>query len=252
MSKYDRFLNALIVALVVMVGLHFYSLYGAGLPVNQVVTQKTDIFSVTGEGRVSATPNSADVSLGVSTEATTALAAQEQANQLMNRVVEQLKSLDIEDRDIKTTDYTIFPQYGLITSEDRGNRITGYQVNINLQVHVRDLDRLNTVIDTATLAGANQVGSIQLSINESERKQLLAEAREIAVAEARSKAEALADAAGITLGRVINVQEGERGSPPVPLAAELAVDVARLGAPTEIQPGTSEIVSQVTLYYEIR
>lgn len=252
MKNYDWFLKTIVTAFIILGSLHLYSLYGAGFPVNQVVTQKENIFSVSGEGKVTATPNVANISLGVTAEAATALAAQDQANQVMNRLIDQLKSQGIEDRDIETTNYSIFPQYGFVSTVPGPNRITGYSVNINLTVHVRDLDKLNNIVDIATAAGSNQVGNIELTLSDEKRNELLKEAREKAVAEAKEKAEALAKAAGLTLGRVINVQESGGSVPPIPLRAELALDVAKVGAPTQIEPGSTEIVSQVTLFYETR
>lgn len=252
MSKqYDWLIKTVAVVFVVAIVLHFYSLFGAGFPINQVVTQKDEVFSVTGEGRVSATPNSANISLGVASEASTALLAQEQANQAMSRVIESIKAQDIDEADIETTDYTIFPQYGL-GSDETARRIIGYNVNINLRVHIRDLDKLNSVIDSATAAGSNQIGNIELVVNDEVRKNLLKQAREEAVAEAKEKAQTLASAAGVTLGRVINVAESEPATPPVPLQAEAALDITRVGAPTQIEPGTTEVVSQITIFYEIR
>lgn len=241
-----------LVIFAILIGIHLYSLYGAALPISQTVTQKQDIFSVSGEGKVTTVPNTAVLSLGVIAEASTVVAAQTQANMVMESLSKQLQDLRVADVDIKTTEYNIYPQYGQITIDRQQPRISGYQVNVSLEVNVRNLDILNSVIDTATSVGANQVGGIQLTVDDKTKKDLLKQAQKIAVSDAKEKAESLASAAGVTLGRVINIQEsGQFPSTPM-FRGELDSAIVKSGVPTQIEVGSTELVTQVTLYYEIR
>jgi hypothetical protein len=114
------------------------------------------------------------------------------------------------------------------------------------------LDKLNTVIDTSTAFGANTVGNIQLTVNDDRQKELLKEARDLAVKEAKTKAQELSRSAGISLGRIVNVQESYPSVPrPMMYAADMKVGLGG-GSETNIQTGSTDIVSQVTLYYETR
>ena len=231
------------------VALGLYARFGAGFPVNQIVTQKTNLFTSTGEGKVTVVPDTGIISLGVNTQASSVKIAQDQANASINQLSAALRSLGIDAKDIKTSNYSIYPQYDYTTGR---NRITGYQVNINLTVRVRNLDMLNQAIDLAAASGINQVGGIQLTVDEDKQKDLLKQAREEAVKDAKDKAEALAKAAGITLGRIVDVQESGGLGQPVPMMARAMAEDSKAGVPTQIEPGTTEITTMVTLSYETR
>ena len=211
--------------------------FGPSIPVSSVVSQKQDFFTVSGEGKVTVVPDTAIVDLGITVSRPTVKSAQTQANSVINAISQELKNLGIKDKDIKTSNYSIYPQYN--------GHITGYQVNASLTVTVREIDKANQVIDAATAKGANSVGGIQLTVDEDKKKQLLQDARELAVKEAKSKAESLARAAGLTLGKIVNIQESAGDTRPLPMMYAKAED-------TQIQPGSTDITTSITLFYETR
>lgn len=217
------------------------------IPIASTVTQKQDLFMVEGTGKITAVPDTAIVSLGILSQAPSVKTAQNQANTIINTISQSLKDIGIDPKDIKTDTYSIYPQYDYASGR---NRITGYQVNTNLTVTIRDFDKVNSVIDTATAQGANTVGNIQLTIDDAKQKELLARARDEAVKEAKNKAESLARSAGLTLGRIINVQESSPSSPrPI---FQAALKSSEREGDTQIQPGSTDIISTVTLSYETR
>ncbi len=220
----------------ILAALFAYGKLGPGIPITSVVTQKQDLFTVSGEGKVTVVPDTAIVELGVTAQQSTVKAAQSQANTVINKITDELKKLGVDAKDITTSNYSIYPQYDY----QAGNRLTGYQVNASLTITVRDIDKVSQVIDQATAAGANTVGGIQLTVDDAREKELLQQAREEAVKEAKAKAESLARTAGITLGKIVNVQEAEVGGPIV------------FAKPTQIEPGSTDITSSVTLFYETR
>ncbi len=222
--------------------------YSPGLPINSVVTQKDESFSVSGTGKVTVVPDTALVSLGVTASHGSVKSAQNDANTKINAITGAIKGLGVDAKDVKTENYSIYPQYDY----QAGNRITGYQVNVSISVRIRDLGKVNDVIDTATAQGANAVGGIQLTVDEDKQKELRKEAREMAVKEAKDKASELARIAGITLGRVINVYE-DSAVPTPNFYKEAALDVAGgRGGETNIEPGSTDITTSVTLVYETR
>ncbi|MDO8452293.1 MAG: SIMPL domain-containing protein [bacterium] len=238
--------------ILVLAAVFAYGKLGPAIPFTSTVTQKQDFLTVTGEGKVTVVPDTAMVSLGVVASQTTISAAQNQANTAINNITTTLKSLGIDSKDIKTSNYSISPQYDYRDSGSP-NRITGYQVNVSVSVTVRDIDKINDVIDRSTAAGANTVGGILLTIDEDKQKELVQQARGEAIKEAKSKAESLAKAAGITLGRIVNIQEG--GSSiirPMYDVAFKALPISGGGEPTQIEPGSTDITSSVTLFYETR
>ncbi len=212
--------------------------------VNSVTTTKSTTFDVTGEGKVSATPDIALVTVGIQSTGSTVKAAQDQINSTINKVSEAIKKLGVDPKDIKTTNYNVNPSYDFT----QGQKITGYLANTNLQIKVRVLDKANSVIDTATANGANQIGGINFDIDD--KTKLENEARQKAVDSAKKKASDASKIAGFKLGRIINYSENSGGISPMPLRA-MSIDKASGGTPTEIEPGSNEISVTVTLSYEI-
>ncbi len=214
--------------------------------VNTVTTTKTDTFTVTGEGKVSVPPDIAVVSIGVQAQGATVKAVQDQLNKNINAVAAAIKSTGVESRDIQTSGYNINPTYNF---NGGPQRITGYQASSNLTIKVRAIDRANTVIDAATAAGATNVGGISFDVDDKTKSQN--EARQKAVADAKSKAENAAHTAGFSLGKIINYSEDFGNAPrPVPMLAK--VDMVGAGAPTQLETGSNEITVTVSLSYELR
>ncbi|MBI2020638.1 SIMPL domain-containing protein [Candidatus Daviesbacteria bacterium] len=213
--------------------------------VNSVTTTKSDTFNVSGEGKVTVSPDIATVSVGVRAQAQTVKAAQDQLNSSINQVIAAIKQLGIDEKDIKTTNYNINPDYDYTTGSQR---IRGYTASSNVTVKVRDLDKVNNVIDVSTTNGANQIYGISFDVDDKTKAEN--EAREKAVADAKSKAEAAARIAGFRLGRMVNYSEGFTGGP-IPYPARIAVGAAEVADSTQVEPGSSEITVTVTLSYEI-
>jgi len=215
--------------------------------VTQTSVQKQSAFEVVGEGSASVSPDVAQISLGITTTQNSVATAQEQTNQVINNIVKALKQNGVKTENIKTQNYSVTPQYNF-----RENRqITGYTVSANLQVKITDFTKLNQAIDSATSLGANQVGGITFTLSDDLKTETETKAREEAIKTAKSKAESLAKAANIKLGRIINVQEGSSSQPPIMRTLEAAVDNSAEPAPTQIEPGQSTVHLSVTLSYEI-
>lgn len=210
--------------------------------------RQQNAITIEGLGKVTAAPNIAVTSVGLVTEKSDVAAAQLENSKKMNALVASLKKLGIADEDIKTAQYQIYPKYSY--EEKKGSSITGYSVSQSLDVKIRDLTKISEVLAAAGGAGANQVSGIQFTIDEP--KNLHAEARAEAVKDAQDKAEKLANDLGIRLGRVIGFSESQGGSPvPYPMMAKDAVGGYAEAAP-QIQAGTLDIQSNVSVTYEIR
>ncbi|MBI2315083.1 SIMPL domain-containing protein [Candidatus Daviesbacteria bacterium] len=212
--------------------------------VTSVTTQKSTTFDVTGEGKVTAKPDIAFVTAGISAEGQTVKSVQDQMSNVINKVSTNLKQLGVDSKDIQTTNYNIQPKIDF----REGQRITGFTTNTNLQIKVRQLDKAGEVIDTATSSGANQISGVSFDIDD--KTKLEDEARKKAVEEAKKKAQRSGQIAGFKLGRIINYSENQAGFlRPVSLsmeAAKAAGDTA-----TQVEPGSSEVTINVTLSYEI-
>ena len=206
---------------------------------------------VTGSGSVTGEPDIATLYLGVSVEKETVEAAREAAASAMTAVIDALTANDIADNDIQTENFSIYPQYDWT---DDGRELRGYRVNNSVRAKVRDLETLSDIIDDATGAGGDiiVVDSIQFMIEDP--TPLQAQARALAVKNAEAKAQTLAEASGVTLGKPITITETSHAAgPPIAYAeaAEFAVADDGARSPTPIQAGELTVTINVTLVYEI-
>jgi len=242
-------LSTLVSILVFFLALFLYTKFAGPIPfaVQQTTINKTDLFTVSGTGKVAITPDIAKVTAGVRAQANTVQQAQNDMNKAINAISDAVKKLGINAKDIKTTNYSINPTYDYTNSKQR---ITGYIATTNLEIKVRDLEKTNTVIDTATANGANIVNGMQFDVDDKTKAEK--EARELAVTEAKTKAKDASSIGGFSLGRIINYQESLGGSTPRLVYAAAAKNMTDETAPTQIETGSQEVSVTVTLSYEIK
>ncbi|WP_137130264.1 SIMPL domain-containing protein [Rhizobium sp. FY34] len=197
----------------------------ASSPMNTSMAEAPTI-SVTGEGRAAMAPDMAVISLSVVRMGDTAQAALTDNNAAMTVVMEALRGQGIAERDIQTSDFSIFPRYSQpdpIRPQDGSEmpKITGYQVSNSLTVRVRDLKKLGALLDQSIKLGINQGG--QISFTNADPKGAMDEARRNAVTDAMAKAATLAQAAGGSLGPVISIVESSLRPEPMPLMRSMAM-----------------------------
>lgn len=240
-------LQPIIIVLSIFVALALYSRFGPSIPFSMLFTQNGNLFTVSGEGKVTIIPDSAKINVGLTIDAQNIKTAHLAANQKINKLNDDLTKLGVKGENIKTTSYYITPDYDYSGTSTRAK---GFTVSINQEVIVENLDLINQVIDTAVADGGNLVGGLSFDVNEKKRRELEDEARKIAITDAKNKAKSMASAAGVALGRVTNVAEAESFYPhPVPL---IGLQTESTDQKTQVEPGTSEIVSHVTLTFETR
>ncbi len=217
--------------------------------VNSITTNKQNLFTVTGTAEVTAIPDTAMISLGVNKESPTVEAAKEEVNKIINKITQDLKSLGVDEKDIKTTNFSVNPNYDY---KDGNQKENGFTVNANIEVKLDSVEKANSAIDIATKDGATLVGNVQFVLDEDEKRTLEKKARKEAIAKAKEKAQDIARDAGIKLGRIVDVQENGNGGfePPV-FNRTMAIDsVEKQSEPTELNPGENKVVSTVSLSYE--
>lgn len=228
--------------------LFVYSKFGPTIPFSVFSQDRGAPLVVEGMGEVSVVPDIAIVSVGIDESGTTLESVQKSANEKSKSLVDSLKKLGIDETDIKTTNYSVFPEY-----DYRGTpRITGYRLSISYRVKVKDFDKVNDVLVTVTSSGANVVGNVSFEVNEETKNKKLGEAREEAVKEAKEKAKSLAAAAGVTLGKILNISETQQFPGPIALReAAGGIGGAPVPAP-EITPGETQFTVSVSVSWEIR
>jgi hypothetical protein len=233
--------------------LFVFAKWGPAINFSTTSQSKGEPFIVSGEGKVFVTPDIAKITLGIEDSGSSLKTVQNTVNTKSNTLTSALKKMDIAEGDIKTISYNVYPQRDYTSSTQR---ITGYQVSISYEVTIKDFDKVNDVMVTATTAGANIVGNVSFDLKDDTKTEKMNEARVKAVAAAKEKADGLAKAAGITLGSIVNVSEsqGQDIRPVAYLDSKAAVGMGNETAIIEpnIQAGTNEITVTVALSYNTR
>jgi uncharacterized protein len=202
---------------------------------------QTRSIAVNGTGSVDAVPDRATFSFGVDVRGETASEALSAASAAVRRVTDAVKTAGVDRKDVQTQDISL----SAVTSSD-GRHIDGYAASASISVRARDLDRAGALVDAAVAAGANNVYGP--SLDRSDADELANKALADALADARRKAEALAAAAGGSLGQVLSINESGASVPPMPYAAR---DAATLSSDVPIEPGTQEIQASITVVFEL-
>jgi len=247
-------LTAFLAVLVISTGVDVVNKIKQGKYIGrEIETQNTITVSATSE--VYAKPDLGLVSFSVVNEAKTVGEAMSENTKKMNAVINAVKDQSVETKDLKTTNFSIYPRYewqgrtGLPPYPQGKRVLVGYEVNQSLEVKIRVLEKIGEILEAGADAGANQVGNLQFTIdNEDELKK---QAREQAINEAKAKAQELALQLGLKLVRIVNFSESGV-VPPIPgfYAMEKAVGMGGDEAP-EIQTGENKIEVTVTITYEI-
>lgn len=205
---------------------------------------------VTGEGEAAVAPDLALLSLSVMREAKTAREAMDANNDAMAAVIAAMKSFGIEDRDLQTAGIQINPRYNYTNKPDgtQEAELAAYQVTNTLSVRIRDLAKTGEVLDRAVTLGVNQGGSISFSNDDPSKT--ITEARKNAVANAMEKAKTLAEAAGVNIGRVLEISDQNYAPSPMPIEAK-AFDAAAPRA-VPVQAGENSYRVQVNMIFELK
>ena len=199
--------------------------------------------TVVGTGEVKAAPDQATVQIGVQTQGEAARDALTENNAKMAALIEQLKQLGVAEKDIQTSNFSISPTYN-----NDGRVVTGYQVNNMASVTIRYVAAAGDLLDKIVSAGANTVWGISFGIGDP--KALQSAARDAAIADARTRAEAMAKAAQGTVGQVLSISENI-GQVPQPLLMQGGAGAAAADS-VAVAPGEQAVTAQVQITYELR
>jgi len=211
--------------------------------------QNANQITVSGEGKVYAKPDVALVSLGVTSQRTTVTDVTKTNTDKMNAIIDAVKKLGIDEKDIQTTNYNLTPNYNW--TEKQGNIFQGYTLEQDIQVKIRDFTKIGDVLSQGTTNGANVVGNLQFTIDNPE--QFKEQARAKAIAQAKANAQNLANESGVGLGKLINVFEGYTPSPVMYNSAKaMGAGIADSAPVPTIQPGQQEIDVTINLTYQVR
>lgn len=239
LTMLNRQLSVLVIALAFPFGPRTANAQAAS---SQPPVQSGPAIVTTGTGEAHATPDRATIMVGVQSRATTAASASADNARKQRAILDTLRALGLTSQQLATVNYNVSPDIQYPPNGQGTPRILGYTVTNTVRAEVRRLDDVARVIDAALAKGANEVSSLQFysSKADSARRAALA----IAVSDARQDADALARAAGGSLGQVIEMSTAEMPIRPMPMVSARAMAAA---APTPIEPGEQTVSATVTI-----
>ena len=215
------------------------------------------VLSVVGHGKVAAVPDVVDINIGVVSQGPTAKDALRSNSEAMAGLQKVLKERGVASKDVETKQIQVSPVYShpdprrpMQAGEEFVPKVTGYRVTNAVEVTVRDVAKLGDMLDAVVGAGANQVTGIAFRIEKSE--QLLDQARKLAMADAKRKAELLAGEAGVVLGPARQICEvGSSPSRPMFLGSAAAPQMMMARSAPPVAAGEQELAVSIQVSYAI-
>ena len=210
---------------------------------------------MTGHGEIMATPDTAYVTSGVTSQGATAQEALAANTKDMASLIDVLKTSGVASEDIQTSGFSVNPNYVYSDQKDANGyqlppKIVGYTVTNSVTVHVRDLAILGTMLDKEVSVGANTINGINFAVEDP--SDLYAQARKAAFADAKGKAQLYAEAAEVQLGAIqqINEQQGYT-QPPQPYMVKAMAATADRSAPVPVEAGQLTFTIDVNVNWDI-
>lgn len=208
-----------------------------------------ETISVTGTGHATVTPDRFSFTVGVQTISDTVEQAVNENNSKTAATIAALKRAGATDKDIRTTNFSIYPQqdYG----QNKLPRILGYQVSNSITVRRENISEAGKLLQAALNAGVNQSSGLQFEVSDPARGR--DQAMRAAYDEAKSKASLLALAAGRTLGRALAISEGGGVAPPYPMPrAAMAMRAESVVSEVPVEAGSQDVSYSVSVVFELR
>ena len=219
-----------------------------------------NLISVIGEGEVVSVPDTALFTFSISAEAKTVAEVQSQVTEKMNNLLAELKNLGIEEKDIKTTNYSIWPKYSYSQSVctlqypsycPPGKQVLdGYTASHSVSLKVRKVDEVGKALALVGEKGATDISSVSFVVDDEEK--LIEEARAKAIKNAREKARALADELDVRLVRVISFNENNSNDRLYYENYGMGGDAVKASSAPTLPAGENMTTISVTVTYEIR
>ena len=205
------------------------------------------LMNVSGSGQVTLVPDIAYINIGVRTEAADVSTALSGNTAQATDISDEFIALGVEEKDIQTTSFNVYPMQKYDNKGEVSE--TTYVVENTIYVTVRDLTQLGKLLDTAVRAGANNIYGISFDVED--KTDAVEQARDLAIQDARAKAESIAAAAGVSLGELQNISvNSSGGATPYPVGRGGGMETAYAEVP--ISAGTLVITVEASLIYEIK
>ena len=203
--------------------------------------------TVTAEGKTTCAPDASRIDVSVVTDGKTADEVQQSNARVANNVIDYLKSNGVESKDIKTTQYNLYPRYDYYNGKQT---LAGFSLTQTMEIKIRDLQKVGELITGTVAEGANQITSVSYFIDDPEV--FKAQARALAFDKARAKAKETAKLAGVSLGDVITFSESSDGYPAPIYERAYGVGLGGGGISPDTQAGSQDVVVNLSVVFEIK
>jgi len=237
------------VGLIVVAAVLVLTLAGCGAaPVAVTGGESVDTLTVTGVGESRSDPDMATLNAGVNVSNTSISDAVAESNKTIAAITDAVKALGVEDADIQTTNFNVWPEdvfdqnSGQTTGEKR------YHVDSTVQINVRQIDSVSKILEAAIENGANNIYGLSFGMQDT--SSLAEEARTAALADARNRAEQMASGLGVTLGAIHSVADTSGGSV-YPVFQGAGYGIGGGGGSPPISEGQMTVSVNVTVSYQI-
>lgn len=207
---------------------------------------QTRTMYVSGTGKVKIKPDIAYVNIGIRSQSPEVTEAFSENNTLAERIIQKLSSMGVEQKDIQTRNFNLYQQQESRFNGEEEPQIT-YIVENTIAVAVRDLDSLGEVLSTMVSEGANTIHGVTFDVED--RETAVEEARKLAIADAKSQAEEIANAADVKLGIIRKISINQDGG--ITPRIEYAEEAAMGGGAVPISSGTMTVEVTANLTYDI-
>lgn len=200
--------------------------------------------SVAGNAQVTLQPDVAYINFGTQNRGADVAAARDANSKLMGQVLAAIKAKGVDDKDVKTTNFSINPVY-----DEANKKVTEYQIYNNIQVKVRNLEKLGEVMEAATAAGANTADGLYFDVED--REAAYNQALVKAIENAKMRAQTLAASAGTTIGAVVSVSQNGWFDPgPYPIYYDKVTYGMDSGVP--VSSGSMQVSAAVNITFELK
>jgi len=242
-------------ALIAIIGIFLIVLtIGKIVDIKNKIQPTGNTITFSGTGEIFAKPDLVTTSFSVLTQAQTVAEALSGNTQKMNAVIDFMKSQGVAEKDLKTTNFNIFPRHEYQRAEPQiypwppgKSVLVGYEVDQSLEVKIRDLSKIGQILQGGADEGANQVGNLSFTIDKAD--ELKSQARKQAIDQAKAKAKELTSQLGVRLGKITNFSES--GGFPIIFGISKALPEAAGGGVSQIETGENKIEVTVSITYEI-
>ena len=240
--------NILLAILVVLIAWGITKNHSLDLNLSE---HKNNTITITGKAEKELVPNIAKISFSVNEYKRSQKEAADIVNKKTKKIIEALKDLGIEEKDIKTRNYSIYPEYDWMSGK---RKFRDYRVSQSVEVKIRDLDKLSEIIAKVTELKVDNFNGPNMYVDKID--EIKEKMRAEAIADAKRKAQELASELGVSLDKIVGFSESNNNYYPKPMYRAMTMDLKAVSmesvAEPEINPGTQKVTKTVSITFQIQ